>query len=248
MALAAYEAWMALEERAKYRLIFNERSAMMVRVMALMPGEHLSVGGPEFTLEKQEDVMAVMTRVGSDHISKMIGTDMRVVTLEEQEDVMHVMALEQYKKLLVIRIETSRIKLIAPWIPTSYMADLAKANLDVAKTFKKIAVIYKTQKKYELAMYNFKKCLAIQIKYLGANNLDVANTYYMLACLYSMQKKYELALETYGKCLAIRIAVLGENHVDVLHTKTKMCEVRATRAMDEFDKLIDSPLQFGGLP
>ena len=205
MKLAAYEAWMAMEERAKYCVISSERSAMMVRVMALMPGEHLSVGGPEFTLEKQEDVMAVMARVGDDHPSKMLGTTTRVVTLEEQEDVMHEMALELYRELLEIQIEASRIKLIAPWIPTSYIADLAKANLDVAKTFNKIAVIYKTQKKYELAVYNFKKYLEIQIKYVGANNVDVANTYHKIACLYYAQKKYEMALEQYEKCLALRI-------------------------------------------
>ena len=101
---------------------------------------------------------------------------------------------------------------------------------------------------------------------LGANNLDVAKTYYMLACLYSMQKKYELSLETYGKCLAIRIAVLGENHLAVLHInacialdehhkanpswseRVNQFGGRATHAMDEFDKLIANPLQFGGLP
>ena len=152
MDLVAYVTWMALEECEKYRLIRRERD----EIMAALSGV----------------VMRVMARVGDDH--PFVGG--RVVTLEEQEDVMHEMALEQYKKLLVIRIEASRIKLIAPWIPTSYMADLAKANLDVAKTFNKIAVIYKTQKKYELAVYNFKKCLAIQIKYLGANNLDVGYT------------------------------------------------------------------------
>jgi len=99
--------------------------------------------------------------------------------------------------------------------------------------------------KYELAGFNFRACLDIQIKVLGANNLDVASTYYMIAGLYSMQKKYELSLEIYGKCLAIRIAVLGENHVYVLYTNASIC---ATRAKEEFDKLIDSPLQFGGLP
>jgi hypothetical protein len=174
---------------------------MTARVIALEEGGLLSVGGPVVTLEKPEDVMAVMARVGDDHPS--VGG--RVVTLEEQEDVMHVMALEQYKKLLVIRIEASRIKLIAPWIPTSYMADLAKANLDVAKTFNKIAVIYKTQKKYELAMYNFKKCLAIQIKYVGANNMDVR----------------ENNMDVRENNMDVR-----ENNMDVRDTKLHIAEVR----------------------
>jgi len=205
MALAAYEAWMALEECEKYRLISSERSALMARAMALMPGVPISTitkpWGECSSLEKQEDVMAVMVGVGGDHPSKMLGTTTRVVTLEEQEDVMHEMALELYRELLEIQIEASRIKLIAPWIPTSYMADLAKANLDVAKTFNKIAVIYKTQKKYELAMYNFKKCLAIQIKYVGAINMDVPDN---------------------REALLARL----ENNMDVRDTKLHIAEVR----------------------
>jgi tetratricopeptide (TPR) repeat protein len=198
MRLADYEAWMALEECEKHRLISDANDAR--------------------------------------------------VTLEATQEVMHVMALEQYNKLLAVRIVAVRIKVyeharqaIRRGEVDQALVDLDEANLDMANTYHKIAGVNMTLYKYELAGFNFRNCLDIQIKVLGANNLDVANTYNMLACLYSMQKKYELALETYGKCLAIRIAVLGENHVDVLHTKTKMCEVRATRAMDEFDKLIDSP-------
>ena len=57
MALAAYEAWMALEECEKYRLISDERSAEHVG------GDHPSVGGRVVTLEEQGDVMRVMARV-----------------------------------------------------------------------------------------------------------------------------------------------------------------------------------------
>jgi tetratricopeptide (TPR) repeat protein len=186
MRLADYEAWMALEECEKHRLISDANDARL--------------------------------------------------TLEATQEVMHVMALEQYNKLLAVQVYWHARQVIRRG-----EVDQALVDLDMANTYHKIAGVNMTLYKYELAGFNFRNCLDIQIKVLGANNLDVANTYNMLACLYSMQKKYELALETYGKCLAIRIAVLGENHVDVLHTKTKMCEVRATRAMDEFDKLIDSP-------
>jgi len=139
------------------------------------------------------------------------------LTLEEQEDVMHVMALEQYEKFLAVRIEAARIKFNAPWSsPTnaiSYLADLAKANLDVANTYHKIAGVYKTQDKYEMAVYHFKKCLAIQIEHLGANNLDVANTYYKIGLVYHTQPtwsqpKYQMALWHFEKCLEIR-KVLG---------------------------------------
>jgi tetratricopeptide (TPR) repeat protein len=186
MRLADYEAWMALEECEKNRLISDANDAG--------------------------------------------------VTLEATKEVMHEMALEQYNKLLAVQVFWHARQVIRRG-----EVDLDEAYLDMANTYYKIAGVNMTLNKYELAGFNFRACLDIQIKVLGANNLDVAKTYNTIAGLYSMQKKYELALETYGKCLAIRIAVLGENHVDVLCTKTNMCMVRSTRAIDEFDELIDSP-------
>jgi tetratricopeptide (TPR) repeat protein len=174
MRLADYEAWMALEECEKHRLISDANDARL--------------------------------------------------TLEATQEVMHVMALEQYNQLLAVQVYWHPV--IRRGEVDQALVDLDEAILDMASTYTKIAGVNMTLYKYELAGFNFRACLDIQIKVLGANNLDVANTYYMLACLYSMQKKYELALETYGKCLAIRIAVLGENHVDVLCTKMKMGEVR----------------------
>ena len=172
MKLADYEAWMALEECEKHRLISDandERSAMMARV-----------------------------------------------TLEAIQEVMHVMALEQYKKFLAVRIEASHGALLRA------MHNRAEVLLGRAEVNQSLVDLDEVE-------------------------LDVANTYHKIAGVYKTQDKYEMALEQYEKCLAIRIAVLGENHVDVLRTKMTMGEVRATRAMDEFDKLIDSPLQFGGL-
>jgi len=215
MALAAYEAWMALEERAKYCVISSERSAMMARVRALMPGEHLSVGGPVVTLEKPEDVMAVMARVGDDHPS--VGG--RVVTLKEQEAVMHVMALEQYEKCLAVRIEAVLICLdpdnvyehalqaILRGGPDQALVDLDEANLDMANTYNNIAGVYKTQGKCEMAY----------LPVLGPGLLDNASV--------ADFGKYEMALVHYEKCLAIRIKVLGENHVDVCKTQLNIAEV-----------------------
>ena len=197
MKLVAYVTWMALEESEKYRLISIKRDEIMA-----------ALSGVILLGEEQGDVMCVMARVGDDHPSKMLGTTGRVVTLEEQEDVLHEMALERYKKLLEIRMDAAQNKLIAPWIPTVYIADLAKAKLDVAKTFNKIAVIYKTQKKYELAMYNFKKCLAIQIKYVGAINMDVPES-------------REALLARLENIMDVR-----ENSMDVRYTKLHIAEVR----------------------
>jgi tetratricopeptide (TPR) repeat protein len=221
MRLADYEAWMALEESEKHRLISDANDARL--------------------------------------------------TVEATQEVMHVMALEQYNKLLVVQVNWHARQVIRRGEVDQALVDLDEAILDMASTYNKIAGVNVTLCKYELAGFNFRACLDIQIKVLGANNLDVASTYYMIAGLYYMQKKYELSLEIYGKCLAIRIAVLGENHVYVLYTQNAIfcatrakeelgdvraseasiragASIRATHAMDEFDKLIASPLQFGGLP
>jgi tetratricopeptide (TPR) repeat protein len=176
------------------------------------------------------------------------------VTLEATKEVMHEMALEQYNQLLAVQNDAFRIKvyehnrqaILRGGVDQAWV-DLDEADLDMANTYYKIAGVNVTLCKYELAGFNFRACVDIQIKVLGANNLDVAKTYYYIACLYSLQKKYELSLEIYGKCLAIRIAVLGENHVDVLDTNA--C-IGTVRAKDEYDKacLDIQNNQFGGLP
>jgi tetratricopeptide (TPR) repeat protein len=204
MRLADYEAWMALEESEKHRLISDANDARL--------------------------------------------------TVEATQEVMHEMALEQYNGWLAVHIVVVRNavyqharQVIRRGEVDQALVDLDEANLDMANTYYKIAGVNVTLCKYELAGFNFRACVDIQIKVLGANNLDVAKTYYWIACLYSLQKKYELSLEIYGKCLAIRIAVLGENHVDVLDTNACIGTVRAN---DEYDKacLDIQNNQFGGLP
>ena len=66
----------------------------------------------------------------------------------------------------------------------------------------------RTQKKYELAMYNFKKCLAIQIKYVGAINMDVPES-------------REALLARLENIMDVR-----ENSMDVRYTKLHIAEVR----------------------
>ena len=85
------------------------------------------------------------------------------------------------------------------------LVDLDEAKLDVANTYHKIAGVYKTQDKYEMAVYHFMECLAIQINVLGANNLDVANTYYKIGEVYCAQPNNNMALYHFKKYHEIRV-------------------------------------------
>jgi hypothetical protein len=179
--LADYEAWMALEESEKHRLISDANDARL--------------------------------------------------TVEATQEVMHEMALERYNGWLAVHIVVVRNavyqharQVIRRGEVDQALVDLDEANLDMANTYYKIAGVNVTLCKYELAGFNFRACLDIQIKVLGANNMDVSSTWMALEeCEKHRRAKEEASIRAGAS-------------------------IRANHAMDEFDKLIVSPLQFGGLP
>jgi tetratricopeptide (TPR) repeat protein len=147
--LADYEAWMALEESEKHRLISDANDARL--------------------------------------------------TVEATQEVMHEMALEQYNKLLVVQVNWHARQVIRRGEVDQALVDLDEAILDMASTYNKIAGVNMRLYKYELAGFNFRNCLDIQIKVLGANNLDVAKTYYKIGLVYNAQPNYDLALYHFNK-------------------------------------------------
>ena len=187
---------------------------------------------------------------------------MAPVTLEATQEMMHVMALEQYKKILTVRIEErhgavlramhnrAEVLLGRAEVDQS-LVDLDEVELDVANTFHKIAVIYKTQDKYDLAVYNFKKCLAIQIVVLGETNLDVGCTKLHIAEVRTVMN----VLRATGAVLRRATRAERNDARAIDHTMQRIdtassairpseASIRAIHAMVEFDQVIRSPLQF----
>ena len=146
------------------------------------------------------------------------------------------MALEQCEKDRLIRDERSDALVRAVLVGDDRqgrtsggrpLGGRAGTTLDVATTYNNIALVYKTQGKYEMALGQYEmalgqyaKCLAIEIKALGEDHPDVAFTYNMIGLVYNTQGKHEMALELYAKSLAIQIktaskwAAFGRGEVD----------------------------------
>ena len=80
----------------------------------------------------------------------------------------------------------------------------------MAEAYAIMGQVCQAQGRYESALEQLGKCLAIYIKALGEDHPSVAMTYNNIAMVYDKQGKHEMALELYEKGLAIRIKALGE--------------------------------------
>jgi tetratricopeptide (TPR) repeat protein len=79
--------------------------------------------------------------------------------------VMHVMALEQYKKCLMVQIGA-----------LGQDDHGTRSISNIANTYNNIAGVYKTQGKYEMALVWYEKCLERRIEMWGEEHVDVAYT------------------------------------------------------------------------
>ncbi len=85
----------------------------------------------------------------------------------------------------------------------------------LATSLNNLAVLYRTQGKYEQAEPLSQRALAIVEKALGPDHPDVATSLNNLAVLYKTQSRYAQAEPLYQRSLAIREKVLGPKHPNV---------------------------------
>jgi tetratricopeptide (TPR) repeat protein len=201
----------------KDRLIRDERSDALVRAVLVGDDRQGRTSGGRPLGGRAGTTLDVATTYNNIAlVYKTQGKYEMAIGLVYNTQGKHEMALELYAKSLAIQIKTA-----SKWAAFGRgEVDLDEANLDVANTYYKIAGVYKTQDKYEMAVWHFKKCLEIRIKVLGEDHPDVAFTYNMIGLVYNTQGKHEMALELYAKSLAIQIktaskwAAFGRGEVD----------------------------------
>ena len=80
------------------------------------------------------------------------------------------------------------------------------------KTYNNLGRVYSIKGDYPNALEYYEKCLAIQLKTLGAEHPSVATSYNNLGTVYSKQGDYPKALQYYEKCLAMRLKFFGKKH------------------------------------
>merc|ERR1712167_484341 len=93
-----------------------------------------------------------------------------------------------------------------------------KDHTDVAMSYNNIAVVYKSQNKYDEALEYYNISLDININKLGKDHTNVANSYYNIGDLYKNQSKYKEALECFNKSYNICKDKLGDDHQDTKGT------------------------------
>ena len=85
-------------------------------------------------------------------------------------------------------------------------------NIEIAKTYYSIGLVYKSLDNPEKRLEYYKKGLEIRIKVQGEEHTDTATQYNNVAVAYDSVGDSEKALEYHNKALSIRIKIYGEEH------------------------------------
>ena len=86
---------------------------------------------------------------------------------------------------------------------------------NVADALSDLALLYKAQSLYDLALPLWTRSLTIRENVLGVDHPDVATSLDDLARLYRSRAKFDPAEPLYQRALAIREKALGPDHLDV---------------------------------
>ena len=98
-------------------------------------------------------------------------------------------------------------------------------NLDTAKIYNNLAVVYNSQGKHNEAEELYKKSLQIYERVLGKEHPDTVMSYNNLAVVYNNQGKHSKAEELYEEILHIREKKLGEEHPDTAKSYNNLAVV-----------------------
>ena len=95
-----------------------------------------------------------------------------------------------------------------------------------------IGIVLKVMGKYEEALVQHQKSLAIKIRVFGSDHLDVAASYNNIGTVYESLGKYEEALEMHSKSLDIKTRILdGDNHLDVATSKYNIASLKESQGV-----------------
>jgi tetratricopeptide (TPR) repeat protein len=116
-------------------------------------------------------------------------------------------------------------------------------NVDVAKTYYSIGLVYKSLNEPEKRLEYYKKGLEIRIKVQGEEHADTATQYNNVAVAYVSMGNSEKALEYNNKAISIRIKILGEDHIDTASSYANIAYVykdidKHQEALEYFEKAL----------
>ncbi|MBQ0733991.1 CHAT domain-containing protein [Aquimarina celericrescens] len=123
------------------------------------------------------------------------------------------LAWQYYQKadsLLTARKHDSSIKLFSKALP---VYKKAKAWERVASCYNKISENQWRNRKLKESLFNAKKAMEINSKYIGQNTAEEANAYYNLGNYHDQAFNFDNALNNYKKSLEIRLKLYSENHL-----------------------------------
>ncbi|CAF1146892.1 unnamed protein product [Didymodactylos carnosus] len=95
------------------------------------------------------------------------------------------------------------------------MYENSLTHYTIAEILYNIGTVHHERKDYELAMFNYKKALSIQLTCLPVNHTGIANTYYRIGIVQQVLQNYCEALINYKKALSIKLKYLSSDDTDI---------------------------------
>lgn len=112
-----------------------------------------------------------------------------------------------------------------------------------ATAYDNIGLSYAGQGKYDEALKQLAKALAIREKMPESDSINLALSYNNMGTVYDQQGKYDKALEYYNKSLDFRLATMGENHASLANVYNNIGETYCNqenygKALEHFGKAL----------
>jgi tetratricopeptide (TPR) repeat protein len=102
---------------------------------------------------------------------------------------------------------------------------LGDRHPDVASSINNLALLYKSQGRYEEAEPLYQQALVLRQELLGDHHPNVAESLSNLAGLYLSQGKYEEAEPLYKQPISLMQELLGDRHPDVAQSLNNLAEL-----------------------
>ncbi len=131
------------------------------------------------------------------------------------------------------------------------LKELGKVNLEVAKSYYNLGVVYSRQSNYEKAIEYLEESLSIRVDLLGENHPDVASIYNTMGSVYYADGNYNKTLEYLFQSLSIQLETIDDDSPKIISSYnniglTYLEKGDFKKATEYFNKSLDIIIQTSG--
>ena len=155
----------------------------------------------------------------------------------EERQLAYAISLSNQAELLTRKCRYADARRLLEAVLSIRTAVLGGEHPDTARTYDRIAGVYRAQGWYDKALEYCRRALEVREETLGHGHPNIGATYNNMAGAYKDQGQYDKALECYEKALAITEKALGSEHPNTAAVYNNMAG--AYEARGEYGKALE---------